>query len=40
MTQNEQIKNLIISNRGMIQTSQVIGLGICICIIDGKWMLS
>lgn len=28
MTQNEQIKNLIISNDGMIQTSQVIELGI------------
>lgn len=28
MTQNEQIKNLIISNDGMIQTSQVIKLGI------------
>ena len=28
MTQNEQIKNLITSNDGMIQTSQVIELGI------------
>lgn len=28
MTQNEQIKNLIISNNGIIQTSQVIELGI------------
>lgn len=28
MTQNEKIKNLIISNDGMIQTSQVIELGI------------
>lgn len=28
VTQNEQIKNLIISNDGMIQTSQVIELGI------------
>ena len=28
MTQNEQIKNLILSNNGMIQTSQVIALGI------------
>ena len=28
MTQNEQIKNLILSNNGMVQTSQVIELGI------------
>lgn len=28
MTQNEQIKNLIQANDGMIQTSQVIALGI------------
>ena len=28
MTQNEQIKNLIIANDGMIQTSQVVELGI------------
>ena len=28
MTQNEQIKNIILSNDGMIQTSQIIELGI------------
>ena len=28
MTRNEQIKNLILSNNGMIQTSQIIELGI------------